>query len=109
MVQEIAAVSFSPTGQTAKVVETLAEKIGQLLQVPVRKDHFTLPGEQKIMRVYGEDTLVVFGTPTYAGRVPNKALPFVQQLFGGKKTPALAVVTFGNRAYDSALAQRAGT
>ncbi len=105
MVQEIAAVSFSPTGQTAKVVETLAEKMGQLLQVPVRKDHFTLPGEQKIMRVYGEDTLVVFGTPTYAGRVPNKALPFVQQLFGGKKTPALAVVTFGNRAYDSALTE----
>ena len=28
------------------------------------------------VRRFTEETLVVFGMPTYAGRVPNKALPF---------------------------------
>lgn len=105
MIQKIAAVSFSPTGQTGDVVTKIAERMGKKLGIPVVYDSFTLPDGQKKKRSYDETTLVVFGTPTYAGRVPNKALPFVQQLFAGQGTPAVAVVTFGNRAYDSALTE----
>ena len=67
---------------------------------------FTLPKDQDTLHSFGPHTLVVFGMPTYAGRIPNKALPFVQKLFSGdpdRKTPAVALVTFGNRSYDSSL------
>ena len=47
--------------------------------------------------------LVVFGTPVYAGRVPNKILPWVQQGFTGDHTPMVPVVVFGNRNFDDAL------
>lgn len=48
---------------------------------------------------------MVFGMPTYAGRVPNKALPFLKTLFVGGGAPAVALVTFGNRSYDSSLTE----
>ena len=48
---------------------------------------------------------MVCGTPTYAGRIPNKALPFVQELFEADGTPAVSVVTYGNRNFDSSLTE----
>ncbi|MCH3950431.1 MAG: 4Fe-4S binding protein [Acidaminococcus sp.] len=107
MIKEVKTVVFSPTGSTAALVKKVGEKIAKVLGVPVSSDNFTLPEGQKAVRSYDADTLVVFGTPTYAGRVPNKALPFVQTLFTGHDTPAVALVTFGNRSYDSALTELA--
>ena len=46
---------------------------------------------------------MLFAVPTYAGRIPNKILPFVQTLFSGENTPVIPIVTFGNRAYDNSL------
>lgn len=46
---------------------------------------------------------MIFGTPVYAGRVPNKVLPMIQGLFQGNDAFAVPVVTFGNRNYDNAL------
>lgn len=111
MLTHITTVSFSPTGQTEQLVRQFGEALAKRFQaegVTLSHTSFTLPEDQDIFRFYGPDTLVIFGTPTYAGRIPNKALPFVQQLFAGdekQKTPAVALVTFGNRAYDSALTE----
>lgn len=111
MLKHITTISFSPTGQTEQLVQKFGEALAQRFQAEgVTVDHtsFTLPENQKTVRSYPADTLVIFGTPTYAGRIPNKALPFVQQLFCGNpdtKTPAVALVTFGNRAYDSSLTE----
>ena len=105
MLTQITTVVFSTTGQTRTLVEQLGKTLGEKLGLPVNHEDFTLPAGQKEKRQYGPDTLVVFGTPTYAGRVPNKALPFVETLFEGKGTPALALVTYGNRNYDSSLTE----
>lgn len=111
LLKHITTISFSPTGQTEQLVQKFGEALARRFQAEgVTVDHtsFTLPEGQKALRSYPADTLVVFGTPTYAGRIPNKALPFVQQLFAGdpeQKTPAVALVTFGNRAYDSSLTE----
>ena len=51
---------------------------------------------------FGETDLVVFGTPVYAGRVPNVLLPFYGRIVGGGAL-AVPVVLFGNRNYDDAL------
>lgn len=111
MLKHITTISFSPTGRTEQLVHRFGEALAKRFQaegVTLSHTSFTLPAGQKDLRTYGPDTLVVFGTPTYAGRIPNKALPFVQQLFSGdekQKTPAVALVTFGNRAYDSSLTE----
>lgn len=104
MINQVAAVCFSPAGSTRKAVEAAARRIADGLNVKMNVLDFTLPENQK-EKAFDEDTLVVFGTPTYAGRVPNKVLPIIQANFRGSRTPAAAVVTFGNRNYDSSLTE----
>jgi len=104
-IKNIKAVFFSPTGNTKRVVERLAALLSQKLNLPVESDDFTLPAAHVDARTYSSEDLVIFGVPTYAGRIPNKVLPFVQNLFKGKRTPAVAVVTFGNRSFDNSLSE----
>lgn len=101
----IYAVYFSPVNNTRTVTERIAEELSKTFGVEKKTIDFTLPGAREQKYHFGAGDLVVFGTPTYAGRIPNKALPFVQTLFSGDKTPAIAVVTFGNRNYDSSLSE----
>lgn len=107
--QKVVAVYFSPVENTAKVVKAIAEMIAERFSVdsdiPVEEIDFTLPDAREKTYHFGPEELVVFGTPTYAGRVPNKILPFVQELFSAENTPAVAAVTFGNRNFDSSLTE----
>ena len=45
----------------------------------------------------------MLGTSVYAGRVPNKLLPAVQNCFKADGALAVPVVTFGNRNFDNGL------
>lgn len=47
--------------------------------------------------------IVVWGTPVYAGRIPNKTLEFVEQHIAGHDNAAIALCTFGNRAPGQTL------
>ena len=69
----------------------------------------TLPAAREQVYHFTEKDLVVAGTPTYAGKVPNKLLPWLQNGLRGDGTPAVAVVAFGNRSYDNALAELCAT
>lgn len=106
-IKKIKAVFFSPTGNTQQVVELIAARLAQKFSVPVEVDDFTLPAAHVDTRTYSSEDVVVFGVPTYAGRIPNKVLPFVQTLFKGNQTRAIAVVTFGNRSFDNSLSELA--
>lgn len=106
-ISKVWAVYFSPVGSTGKMAEIIAREAAKVCRVPVEIYDFTLPRARGGIKTFGGDELVVFATPTYAGRVPNKALPFVQELFQGKNTPAIAAVTFGNRNFDSSLTELA--
>ena len=104
-IKKVYAVYFSPAGSTKDVAERIATKIASALDIPFTGIDFTLPEGRKEKYRFASDELVVFGTPTSAGRIPNKALPFVQELFEGEGTPAVAVVTYGNRNFDSSLTE----
>ena len=106
-IKKIKAVFFSPTGNTQQVVELIADRLAQKFSVPVEVDDFTLPAAHIDIRTYSPEDLVIFGVPTYAGRIPNKVLPFVQTLFKGNQTRTIAVVTFGNRSFDNSLSELA--
>ena len=104
-VKQVRAVWWSATGNTDKTVNTIADALSAALGVPVSRMSFTRPAERQEDLSFGVGDLVVFGMPTYAGKLPNKMLPFVQEHVHGNGALAAAVVTFGNRAYDNSLVE----
>ena len=103
IINKVWAVYFSATGTTRKVVEHIAIAIGRKIDLQVNTIDFTFPDVRNQELVFGADELVVFGTPVYAGRVPNVLLPFLKDKVKAKGAIAIPVVLFGNRAYDDAL------
>lgn len=101
--KSVKAVYYSATGNTKYIVNEIVKCIAERLDIPFETYDFTLPKNRDRVQYFVEDELVIFGTPVYAGRVPNKLLPAVQTLFEGNGALAVPVVTFGNRSYDNAL------
>lgn len=106
--KNIVAIYFSPTGNTFNILKYITNNISEALDIPARFISITLPIEREKTYSFRDDELVIFGSPVYAGRIPNKILPYIQDNFRGKNTPAMSVVTFGNRSYDNALAELCG-
>ena len=88
---------FSPNGTTEKAVRSCADVFSleaeqlDLLREPLG-DRLSLPPEK----------LAVVGMPVYSGRLPPLCRAMLEQL-QGSGTPAIAMVVYGNRAYDDAL------
>lgn len=108
-VRKIWALWFSPTGNTDRTVNTIAETLAEHLKVSLERIPFTRPGEREKAYHFTEGDLVVVGTPTYAGKMPNKILPDFQTKLHGHGALAVGVVTFGNRSFDNALAELCAT
>lgn len=104
---------FSPAGATKQVAQRLAIALGGRLDAGMQYCSYTLPQERQQLPEFGNGDLVLWATPVYAGRVPNKTLDYVRQALRQRQAmlqglPAVALVTFGNRAYDNALAELTG-
>lgn len=103
--RRIWAVYTSPTGNTDKVVNTLADDLARRLELPLERISFTRPAERAREYAFAQTDLVLVGSPTYAGKLPNKLLPDFREKLRGNGALAVAVVTFGNRSYDNSLAE----
>lgn len=101
--KKIWAVYFSGTGTTRRTVERIAGGIASRLNLPAESVDFSRPAVRQETLRFCEKDLVVFGTPVYAGRVPNVLLPFLRERIVGGGALAVPVVLFGNRNYDDAL------
>ena len=99
---------FSPTGGTLQVARCLAESMSRILCVEVEYHSYTLPKEREVMPAFDAGDIVIWATPVYAGRIPNKTLDYVRSALKGNGNLSVALVTFGNRAYDNALAELVG-
>lgn len=97
------AVYFSGTGTTERTVRSLAGELARMLSVPCRSIDFTRPQARQKELSFCERDLVVFGTPVYAGRVPNVLLPYLREKVRGGGALAVPVVLFGNRNFDDGL------
>ncbi len=104
-IERVRAVYWSATGNTRKVVEELARALSEALERPMDTLDFTLPQARETALTFPAGDLVVIGTPTYAGKLPNKLLPYLREQVKSDGALAAAVVTFGNRAFDNALAE----
>ncbi|MDD3168041.1 MAG: EFR1 family ferrodoxin [Eubacteriales bacterium] len=101
-IKKVWAAYFSATGTTQKVTEGIAKVIAQKLDAEYVTYDFTLPASRMTALTFHADDLVVFGTPVYAGRVPNVLLKYLETV-EGNAAAAVPVVLYGNRDYDDAL------
>lgn len=100
--KKIWAMYFSPTDGTKKITTFIAKNIAKKLGVPLELYNFTLPQMRERRPTFAPSEVVVFGMPTYAGRVPNLFVPYVQSLFGNFAL-CVPVVSYGARAFDDSL------
>ncbi len=102
-IRKVWAVYFSPTGNTKKICQTAAKALAKHLDTDWDRVDYTLPEAREKIYSFGPDEVCVFASPTYAGRTPNKLLPFLQNHFLGHETPVICMAVYGNRSYDHCL------
>lgn len=91
-------VSFSPTGTTRTIVENIGLGLGR-----ERLERLDLtPPAAGALGPTPDGVVTVLGAPVYAGRLPAEAVRRLGAL-RGLGGPAVAVVVYGNRAYEDAL------
>ncbi len=100
--KKVWAVYFSATDTTKKVVLSIADEAARLLGAEREDYDFTLPAMRTSGFAAAKEDLVIFGTPVYAGRVPNVLLKYLATIQGNGAL-AVPVVLFGNRNFDDGL------
>ena len=102
-IRRVVLVYYSATGNTRNVVVSLGKQIGEILNAAVEEFSYPSPASRQKHYSFSPEDLVLFATCVYAGRVPNKMLPFVESGFTGNGALAVPIVTFGNRSFDNGL------
>ena len=97
-IESVKVVSFSPTGNSKKVAESIAKAI----QAPIKHIDLTSPSARTKNFEEFNDELAIITSPVYVGRVPYEVAHRIRRL-KANKTPTVLVITYGNRAYEDAL------
>lgn len=95
----VSGIHFSPTGNTAKVVNVIGRKIAGDYYKEI---DMAVPGNRGSVRNFSSNELVIVGVPVYRGRVPEVMAEEIMN-WKGNKTPAIILVTYGNRVVEDAL------
>jgi len=97
-INRVKLVYFSPTGNVRRTLKKIAEGIGcEILEYDLT------PFDARWQKYsFTAEDLVLIGMPVYMGRIPSIAVEFFRGITA-EKTPAVFVVSYGNRDYDDAL------
>ena len=95
----IKAVYFSPTGTTRTITTSVALAIGSIDEL-IDLTHYRLEAAETPS--FEPQDLVVFGVPVYGGRAQKDAVAILREL-SGNGARFVAVVVYGNRAFEDAL------
>jgi ferredoxin len=98
ILSKVKLVTFSPTGNSKKIGQVIAKA----MQKPIEEIDLTPP--QSVRETFEEfkDELTIIASPVYTGRIPTEASIRLHGL-KANNTPAVLVVTYGNRALEDAL------
>lgn len=88
---------FSPAGHTATAAEALAEPFGTWMTIDLSR-----PDTDFSKYTFTQEDLLLWAVPSYGGRVPGVAVDRMKQL-NGAGVKAVALVSYGKRAYDDTL------
>lgn len=107
-VNTVWAAYFSATDTTKTLVTRVAQELSRRSGAPLQTFDFTPPQARTQPKTFAPGDLVVFGTPVYAGRVPNLLIKYVASI-QGQGALAVPIVCYGNRNYDDALMELRNT
>jgi len=96
---------FSPTGNVRRAMEWLTQAVATRLGREATYWDCTLPAARHEVHTYQPQDLLLVGVPVYAGRIPNKLLPFLQSGFVGNGTAVVLVCLYGNRSFGDTLTE----
>lgn len=100
--KRIHAMYWSATGTTRTIVCMIAQTLANHHGMTYEVFDFTPHTARISEKIFDQDDIVVFGTPVYAGRVPNVLLNYLRTV-KGNGARAIPIVLFGNRNFDDAL------
>lgn len=92
--------TFSPTGQSRACALAVAQATKQDF-IERNVTHFTKRREPLAL----EDTTLIVAYPVYGGRVPLLFASYLKEMVSCTNCKAVAIATFGNRAYEDALVE----
>ena len=95
----VSGIYFSPTGNTAKVVNTIGSRIAGDYYKEI---DMSIPDKRGEVRHFVSSELVIVGVPVYRGRIPEVMAEEIKK-WKGNHTPAIILVTYGNRVVEDAL------
>ncbi|HHU76342.1 MAG TPA: 4Fe-4S binding protein [Firmicutes bacterium] len=97
-IKKVNLVYFSPTGNVQKTLRKIAGGTGLTIQ----EYDLTPPAARRKKYSFTAEDLVLIGVPVYYGRIPGVIAEYLREI-NAENTPAVFVVSFGNRGYDDAL------
>jgi hypothetical protein len=106
MIRKVIGIYYSPAGGTKKMTETLARKIGEILDdcspLDVSVESFDMLNAKGESAVFDDETVAVIGMPVYVGKIPLPAAAALRNI-EGNGAMTLAAVSYGGRKYGNAL------
>lgn len=97
MNRNVTSIFFSPSGTTAKVANQIASNISPTVQtIDLMKEKVT--AEKR----FSSEEIAIVAMPVFSGRIPDLCVDMLHKI-KGNNAPVIAVVVYGNRAYDDAL------
>lgn len=87
-------ITFSPTGGTKKSADLLSAAWSEKTEIDLMKK-----GDDFSQYTFTAEDICLVAVPSFGGRVPATATERLQQMQGGG-AKAIAVVVYGNRAYE---------
>ncbi len=106
MIRKVIGIYYSPAGGTQKMTETLARKIGEILDdcspLDVSVESFDMLNVNGESTVFDDETVAVIGMPVYVGKIPLPAAAALRNI-QGNGAMTLAAVSYGGRKYGNAL------
>ena len=97
--EKLYSVFFSPTDTTRGVLDFLAAG----MQKAAEDVDLTSYQNKDLQKDFTAEDTVLIGVPSYAGRVSETFAQRFKENIKGNNTPAVIVITFGNRAYEDTL------
>ena len=94
---------FSPTGTSRQNMMAVVKGLG--IEDVAHRD-LTLCDSESFSFIHSSLDVVIFSAPVYGGKVAPAALARMEQV-RGEDTPAILLVTYGNRNFEQALSQLA--
>ena len=102
-INNVYSIYFSPSGTTKKIVKRISSFFRK-----EKVSYHSLLSQRKVNQTLSPKELLIIGLPVFSGRIPSLCKELLKELHG-MNTPAIVIVSYGNRDYEDALIELKNT